>query len=74
MTRTRTVAAIALTGAMAALGVGCTDPPRTPAQQEQFTQWLGTNIFGIIYIASCQANGGVCLFPIAPSLPVPPAT
>lgn len=75
MRRTKLAIAVVLTGAMASFGVGCTgDPPSTQWEQDRFVQWLGTSIFGILYLSACQANGGVCPFPIAPSLPVSPST
>ena len=63
----------ALAAATAALGVGCT-PPANEWEAERQAVWLGNGIFFIIYIGLCQANNGVCPFPIAPTLPVPAAT
>lgn len=61
-----------LAGATAVFGVGCTgQPPRTPQEAQQQAQWLGNGIFMIIYLSLCQANHGVCPFPIAPSDPAP---
>jgi hypothetical protein len=60
-----------LAGSMAALGLGCTGQPTTDWEAQRQAQWVGTGIFGIIYLALCQANGGVCPFPIAPSDPAP---
>lgn len=67
----RGVAAV-LVAAMGAVGVGCSpSPPLTPQQE----QGIGNFFFAVIYIALCQANYGVCPFPIAPSdpAPMPPA-
>lgn len=60
-----------LAAATAALGVGCT-PPANDWEAQQQANWVGNGIFFMIYIALCQGNGGVCPFPIAPTLP--PAT
>lgn len=59
--------AAVLTAAMAAFGVGCAAPPGV--DPEQHAQWLGNGIFGIIYLALCQANYNVCPFPLGPSDP-----
>jgi hypothetical protein len=62
--RIKMAIAVVLTAAMAGLGVGCTANPT-----EAEAQWLGNGIFFIIYKALCDANYGVCPFPIAPTLP-----
>jgi hypothetical protein len=64
--RVKMAIAVVLTAAMASVGVGCTS---NPTQEE--AQWLGNGIFFIIYKALCDANYGVCPFPIAPSDPPP---
>jgi hypothetical protein len=72
MTRFKIGVAALLVGAMGALGVGCTgQPPATQAEAQQQAQWLGNGIFMIIYMAMCQANHGVCPFPLGPSDPAP---
>lgn len=60
--------AIVLVGAMGALGVGCS--PSAPLSQQQ-QQGIGNFIFMVIYIGMCQANNGVCPFPLGPSDPPP---
>lgn len=67
--RARTAIAVVLTGAMSVFGVGCTGEPPSAHQQEQQGVLIGNFIFFTIYMAMCQANGGECPFPIAPSLP-----
>lgn len=68
--RARRGVAVVLVAAMAAVGVGCSpDPPLTENQQ----QGIGNFIFFVIYSALCQANGGVCPFPLGPSDPLPVA-
>jgi hypothetical protein len=68
-TRVKIGIGVLLTAAMSAFGVGCTPPPGS--DPEQYAQWLGNGIFFVIYKALCDANGGVCPFPIAPSDPPP---
>ena len=64
------IAAVLVAG-MSVLGVGCSGQPLTQQQQ----QGIGNFIFMVIYLGMCQANNGVCPFPIAPTLPPPaPAT
>jgi hypothetical protein len=65
------IAVALLAGSTAALGVGCTGQPTTAWEAERQAQWVGTGIFAFLYVALCQANGGVCPFPIAPSDPAP---
>lgn len=73
MRKTRAVAGALLIGSMATFGVGCS-PDLPPGSQDEATaQWLGNGIFMMIYMAMCQANGGVCPFPLGPSDPLPPA-
>lgn len=67
--RIKIAVAVLATGAMAGLGVGCTAPPGT--SQSDYDQWVGSSLFGLIYIALCQANNGQCPFPIAPVAPTP---
>lgn len=64
-TKLRTGVAAVLLAAMAGTSVGCSTTP--PSQNE--LQGLGNFIFAVIYISLCQANYGVCPFPIAPSDP-----
>ncbi len=72
MKRSKVAIAVVVTGAMAALGIGCTaEPPGTSQQEQQQAQWLGNGIFAIIYAAMCQANYGTCPFPLGPSDPPP---
>jgi hypothetical protein len=65
----RTGVAAVLVAGMSALGVGCSGQPLSQQQQ----QGIGNFIFMAIYIGMCQANYGVCPFPLGPSLPVPPS-
>jgi hypothetical protein len=70
-TKARTAIAALLVGATAALGVGCTgQPPANEWEAERQAVWIGNGIFFLIYSALCNANGGVCPFPIAPSDPL----
>ena len=63
--------AVGLVATMGLFGVGCSGKPLTQQQQ----QGIGNFIFMVIYLGMCQANNGVCPFPIAPTLPPPaPAT
>lgn len=63
----RGIAAV-LVAAMGVVGAGCSpSPPLTQNQQ----QGIGNFIFMVIYIGLCQANGGVCPFPLGPSDPAP---
>ena len=64
--KVKTAIAVLLTGAMAAVGVGCSANPT-----ESEAQWLGNGIFFIIYKAMCDANFGVCPFPLGPADPPP---
>ncbi len=69
----RTGIAAVLVGAMATFGVaGCTgQPPADEWQAQNQAQWIGNGIFFIIYKALCDANFGVCPFPLGPSDPAP---
>jgi hypothetical protein len=70
--KVRRGAVVVLVTAMAAVGVGCSPtPPLT--QNEQVG--IGNFIFFTIYVALCQANNGVCPFPLGPTAlpPTPPA-
>lgn len=58
----------ALVAAMAGLGVGCSPSPPL-SENEQVG--IGNFIFFVIYSALCQANNGVCPFPLGPSA-IPP--
>jgi len=69
--KTRVALIGVLAAATAALGVGCT-PPASDWEAERQANWVGTGIFMLFYIALCQGNGGVCPFPIAPTLPASP--
>lgn len=60
-----------LAAAMAVFGVGCT-PPANDWEAQNQANWVGNFIFFTIYMGLCQANGGVCPFPIAPTLPAQP--
>lgn len=71
--KTRVALIGVLAAAMAALGVGCT-PPANDFEAERQAQWVGNGIFFFIYMALCQGNGGVCPFPIAPTLPAATGT
>jgi hypothetical protein len=66
----RTGVAAVLVAGMSVFGVGCSGEPLTQDQQ----QGIGNFIFMSIYIAMCQANYGVCPFPLGPTLPVPSPT
>lgn len=69
--KTRVALIGALAAATAALGVGCT-PPSSDWEAQNQAQWVGNGIFFLIYMGLCQGNGGVCPFPIAPTLPATP--
>jgi hypothetical protein len=58
----RTAVAAVLVAAMGATAVGCSAEPSE-------NQNVGNFIFFVIYKALCDANGGVCPFPLGPTLP-----
>lgn len=62
--KVRLVAAAVVTALVASFGVGCSAEPSE-------NQNVGNFIFFVIYKALCDANGGVCPFPLGPSDPPP---
>lgn len=70
--RIRAVLVALATVAVATFGVGCTAEPPSEWQQQNQMVGIGNFLFFLIYSGLCQANGGTCPFPIAPSDPPGP--